>query len=108
MRYKADLQITPFKKILFLFHHPFWPMLLINIIFNVSYIEQREQKIYLQLFKTLGLYRHLRAIRVLMMFKDVSLRARRVLFLYKVISNCALLVLNGTSLNIIYTLLALS
>ena len=33
------------------------------------------------------------------MFKDVLLRTRRVMLLYKVCDNSALLVLNGTSLN---------
>ena len=43
-----------------------------------------------------------------MLFKDVSLRNRRVLLLYKVYVNSALLVLKGTSLNIDNALLALS
>ena len=43
-----------------------------------------------------------------MKFKDVLLRTRRVLSLYKVYGDIALLVLNGTSLNIINALLALS
>ena len=45
------------------------------------------------------LYCHLRAIRAQSLFKDVPLRTRRVLLLYKVYGDSALLVLNGTSLN---------
>ena len=46
-----------------------------------------------------SIYRQLRARRALLQFKDVLLRTRRVLSLYKVYSNSALLhvVLNGTS-----------
>ena len=43
-----------------------------------------------------------------MLFKDVPLRTRRGLLLYKVYGDSALLVLNGTSLNSISALLALS
>ena len=44
-------------------------------------------------------YRQLRARRALMLLKDVPLRTRRALSLYKVYDNSALLVLNGTLLN---------
>ena len=52
----------------------------------------------------------MRTRRVLMQIKDVplSLRARRAFLLYKVYGDSALLVLNGTSLNSVNTLLALS
>ena len=50
----------------------------------------------------------LRARRALMLFKDVPLRTRRALSLYKVYGDNALLVHNGTSLNSISALLALS
>ena len=40
-------------------------------------------------------YRQLRARRALLQFKDVPLRTRRALLLYKVYGNSALLVLNG-------------
>ena len=43
-----------------------------------------------------------------MLFKDVPLRARRALLLYKVYADNALLVLRGTSLNSVNALLALS
>ena len=43
-------------------------------------------------------YRRLRARRVLMQFKDIMLRTRRVLSLYKVYGNSTLLHLNGISL----------
>ena len=43
-----------------------------------------------------------------MMFKDVPLRTRRALSLYKVCGDSALLVLNGTSLNSVNAFLALS
>ena len=55
-------------------------------------------------------FRQLRAAkRGLTLFKDVLLRTRRLaLSLYKVCGDNALLVLNGTSLNSINALLALS
>ena len=53
-------------------------------------------------------FRQLRARKALMQFKDVPLRARRALSLYKVHGDSALLVLNGISLNNINALLALS
>ena len=43
-----------------------------------------------------------------MMFKDVLLRTRRVLSLYKLYGDSALLVLNGKSLNCVNAFLALS
>ena len=46
--------------------------------------------------------------RALMQFKDVPLRTRRALLLYKVYGNSALLVLNGTSLICNNALLALN
>ena len=49
------------------------------------------------------IYRQLRARRAISIFKDVPLRTRRALSLYKVYGNSALLVLNRTSLNIIVT-----
>ena len=51
-------------------------------------------------------YRQLRARRALLQCKDVPLRTRRALLLYKVYGNSALLVLNGTSLNCNNALLA--
>ena len=53
-------------------------------------------------------YRQLRARRALLQLKDVPLRTRRGLSLYKVNSNSALLVLNGTSFICNSALLALS
>ena len=50
----------------------------------------------------------LRTRRASMLFKDDPLRTRRVLSLYKAYNDSALLVLNGTSLNSINDLLALS
>ena len=44
----------------------------------------------------------------IMLLNDVPLRTRRVLSLYKVYGNSALLVLNRTSMNSVNTLLALS
>ena len=52
-------------------------------------------------------YRQLRARRALLQFKDVPLRTRRALLLYKVYGDSALLVLNGTSLICNNALLAL-
>ena len=52
--------------------------------------------------------RQLRARRALLQLKDVPLRTRRVLLLYKVNGNSALLVLNGTSLICNNALLTLS
>ena len=49
-----------------------------------------------------------RSVETRSMFKDVPLRTRRGLLLYKVYSNSALLVLNGTSLNGDSTLLVLN
>ena len=43
-----------------------------------------------------------------MMFKDVLLRTRRALLLYKVYGSSTLLVLNGTYLNSVNALLVLS
>ena len=43
-----------------------------------------------------------------MQFKDVPLRTRRALFLYNAYGDSALLVLNGSSLNSVTALLALS
>ena len=54
------------------------------------------------------LYRQLRARRALLQLKDVLLRTRRALLLYKVNGNSALLVLNRTSLICNSALLALS
>ena len=53
-------------------------------------------------------YRQLRARRVLSLFKNVALRTRRALLLYNVYGDSALLVLNGTSLNINNALLVLN
>ena len=53
------------------------------------------------------MYRQLRARRALLQIKDVPLRTRRALSLYKVSGNSALLVLNGTSLICNNALLAL-
>ena len=53
-------------------------------------------------------YRQLRARRALLQLKDVPLRTRRALLLYKVNGNSALLVLNGTSLSCNNALLALN
>ena len=50
----------------------------------------------------------LRARRALKMFKDVPLRTRRALLLYRVYGDSALVVLNLTSLNSVNALLALS
>ena len=54
------------------------------------------------------LIRQLRARRALMQVKDVPLRTRRGLLLYKVYGDSSFLVLNGTPLISINTLLALS
>ena len=53
-------------------------------------------------------YRRLRAKRALVLFNDVSLRARRALSPQTLSSDNALLVRNGTSLNNINALLALN
>ena len=50
----------------------------------------------------------LRARRVLKLFNDVLLRTRRALSPYTLYSDSAILVLNGTSLNIVNALLALN
>ena len=50
----------------------------------------------------------LRTRRALMLSKDIPLRTRRALTLYKVYGDSALLVLNGTLLNSVNALLALS
>ena len=52
--------------------------------------------------------RQLRVRRALMMFKDVPLRTRRALSLYKVYGKNALLIISGTSLNNVKALLALN
>ena len=54
------------------------------------------------------IYCQLRARKALMLVKDVLLRTRRVLSLYKVYGDIAPLVLNGTLLNTFNVLLALS
>ena len=51
---------------------------------------------------------NLRARRALMHFKDVMLITRRTLSLYKIYGDSALMILNGTSLNSVNALLALS
>ena len=56
----------------------------------------------------MALYRQLRARRALLQSKDVPLRTRRAVSLYKVYVNSALLVLNGTSLICNNALLALN
>ena len=53
-------------------------------------------------------YHQVKARRALLQFKDVLLRTRRVLSLYKVYGDRALLVFNGTSLNCNNALLALN
>ena len=53
------------------------------------------------------IYCQLRARKALMLVKDVPLRTRRVVSLYKVYGDIALLVLNRTLLNSFHTLLAL-
>ena len=69
---------------------------------------------YLEKFKPVTkitiyqIYHQLRARRALMLFKDVPLRTKRGLSLYKVCGDSALLVLNGTLLNNVNVLLALS
>ena len=52
-------------------------------------------------------YPQLRARRALLLFKDVLLRTRRVLLLYKVYGNSILLVLNKTAFNSVDAFLAL-
>ena len=54
------------------------------------------------------MYRQLRPRRALMQFNNVRLRTKKALSLYKVYGTCVSLVLNGTSLNSISALLALS
>ena len=54
------------------------------------------------------LYCQLRARRALLIFNDVPLRSRRVLSLYKVYGDSALLVLNGTLMNSVNALLVLN
>ena len=49
-----------------------------------------------------------RVRRALLLFKDVLLRTRRALLLYKVYGDSALLVLKGTSLNCNNSLLAVN
>ena len=49
-----------------------------------------------------------RARRALTQFKDIPLRTKRALSLYKVYGDSILLVLNGTSLKIVNAILALS
>ena len=66
---------------------------------------EKQGKVEFQTHETPILYCWLRA---LMQFKDVPLRTRRVLSLYKLYGDSALLVLNGTVMNRINTLLALS
>ena len=53
-------------------------------------------------------HHQLRATNVFSQFKDVLLRTRRVLYLYKVGGDSTLLVLNGTSLNTVNALLVLN
>ena len=53
-------------------------------------------------------HNQLRARWALILFTDVPLKTRRVLLLYKVYGDSALLVLSGTSLNSVYALQALS
>ena len=56
----------------------------------------------------IGAIRQLRARRALKQLKDVTLRTRRGLSLYKVYGDSALLVLNGISLVSVNALLALN
>ena len=62
----------------------------------------------LSTYKNKTSYHKLRARRALLQFKDVTLRTRRALSLYKVNGNSALLVLNGISLICNNALLALN
>ena len=73
-------------------------LILLSMIFGVCWEKFNYNLAYCQL----------RARRALMLFKDVWLRVRRVLSLYKVYGNSALLVLNTTALNSIHAFLALS
>ena len=59
-------------------------------------------------FTPQALYRQMRARRALLQLKEVPLRTRRALLLYKVYGDSALLVLNGTSLICNNALLALN
>ena len=71
---------------------------------NITYLNNHLFK-----KKSLSLqYRRLRARRALLQLKDVPLRTRRALSLYKVVGDSALLVLNGTSLSCNNALLALN
>ena len=73
---------------------------------TLSSVEHGEQEILD--FKIQLIYHQLRARRALSIFKDVPLRTRRALLLYKVYGDSTLLVPNGTSLNSNSTLLVLS
>ena len=59
-------------------------------------------------YATFWIYRQLRARRALLQFKDIPLKTRRALLLYKVYGDSALLVFNGTSLICNNALLALN
>ena len=63
--------------------------------------------LYIEIIKS-SQTRHLRSRRGLSLFKDVPLRIRRALLLYKVYGDSTLLVLNGTYLNTDSALLALN
>ena len=66
----------------------------LSCVWNVSYSSIQMSRIYVW-----SAYRQLRARRVLSIFKEVPLRTRMVLSLYKVCGDGAFLVLSGTSLN---------
>ena len=79
-----------------------------NIFYVWSNISDEQLNWWSSTIPATTIHRQLRARKVLMQFKDVVLRFRRVLLLYKVYDDSTLLVINGTSLNSINGLLALS
>ena len=72
---------------------------------SVKMIQHIEK---VSLMKGLVLYHQFRARRALSLFSDVSFKTRRVLSLSNVYDDSALLVLNGTLLNIVNAIPVLS
>ena len=83
-------------------------IIIIAIIITIIRITVFHQVLFLFKISIFFAYLQLRARRALSLVNDVLLRTRKALLLYKVHDNCALLVLNGTSMNGVITLLVSS
>ena len=86
--------------------HKSWTVLICNVVlglmvecWSISSVDGAYKLTHTHTHTWRYTYRQVRVRRVLSLFKDVSLRTRRALSLYKVYGDSALLVFNGTWLN---------